>query len=201
MLDLFLKGGVLVYPIALCSLLVLTIFFERLWSLRREKVLPKEFLRKVETMVTEGRVEDARRLCDESYSPIAKILGAALRNSHSPRSAVKEAVEEVGKLQAAELERYVEAIGTCAAISPLLGLLGTVFGMMSVFQDIEKFGLGNPSTFASGIWQALITTAVGLCVAIPAFIFYKYLLSKVDHLILEMEERSLRVIDLLVRKS
>ena len=113
----------------------------------------------------------------------------------------KEAVEEIGKHEGAQLEKFVEVLGTCAAISPLMGLLGTVTGMMEVFREVEAAGLGDPSVFASGIWQALITTAIGLAVAIPAFIFYKYLLGRVDGLLLEMEERSLHLIDMVASRE
>lgn len=199
MYEFLAKGGPLVIPIGVCSVLALAVFLERLWSLNRTRIVPEAFIRRIEELVRDDRVSDALLLCQENDNPMGNIMAAALRNAKKQRSRVKEAVEEVGKLEGAMLERYVEVVGTVAAISPLLGLLGTVLGMIKVFQRVEAAGLGDPSVFASGIWEALITTAVGLAVAIPAFIFYKYLLSRVDHLIIEMEERSLRLIDLVAQ--
>ena len=195
MYDIIVRGGPLVVPIAICSLLALTVFLERLWVLRRSRVIPDAFVGRIHEMVSEKRVSDALLLCQEKENPMANIMEAALKNAQKERARIKEMVEEVGKHEGAQLERYIEVIGTCAAISPLMGLLGTVTGMMDVFRRVEEVGLGDPSAFASGIWQALITTAIGLSVAIPAFIFYKYLLGKVDGLLVEMEELSLKLID------
>ena len=130
---------------------------------------------------------------------MARVMAAALKNAERNRSRIKESVEEIGKIEGSYLERYVEIVGTVAAITPLLGLLGTVYGMIKVFQRVEQYGLGDPAQFASGIWEALITTAVGLSVAIPAFIFYKILLSRVTRLLVEMEDRSLKMIDLVAQ--
>ena len=172
MYELLFKGGPIVIPIGICSLVVLTVFFERLWTLKRSRVIPSQFIDRIQAMIREDRISDALLLCEESQSPMSNIMAAALRNARKQRNVVKEAVEEIGKHEGAQLEKFVEVLGTCAAISPLLGLLGTVTGMMEVFREVEASGLGDPSVFASGIWQALITTAVGLTVAIPAFIFY-----------------------------
>lgn len=196
MYEFLVKGGPIVIPIGVCSVLALGVFLERLWSLQHQRIIPELFISRIETLVDERRLADALLLCQENDSPMAHVMAAALRNAERDRGRVKESVEEVGRFQLALLERYVEVVGTIANITPLLGLLGTVFGMIKVFQRVEAFGLGDPSVFASGIWEALITTAVGLSVAIPAFIFYKYLLSRVDRMIVEMEERSLRLIDM-----
>jgi biopolymer transport protein ExbB len=194
--EFLVKGGPIVIPIAICSVVALGVFLERLWALKRSRVIPDGFITRIEQLVGEHRIADALLLCQENQNPMARVMAGALRNARRNRGRVKEAVEEIGKLEASLLERYVEVVGTIAAISPLLGLLGTVFGMIEVFQNVEEAGLGDPSVFASGIWEALITTAVGLSVAIPSFIFYKYLLSRVDRLIIEMEDRSLAMIDL-----
>ncbi len=195
--DILVKGGIIIPPIILCSVIALAAFLERLWSLHPQKILPAMFIERVEFLIKEQRVNEALTLCQESKSPMANIMAAALRNAYKPRTQVKEAVLEIGKLESALLDRHVELIGTMASIAPLLGLLGTVLGMIKVFQKVEETGLGDPSTFANGIWEALITTAVGLVVSIPAFIAYKYLFAKVDRLVLEMQERSLRTIDIL----
>ena len=193
--DLLVRGGILIYPIGLCSLITVAVFIERLWYLKKSRVIPEAFTKRIETLIVDGRVSDALLLCQESSNPMANVFSAALSQNSRQRAEIKELVEETGKYEAAQLEKYIEILGTCAAITPLLGLLGTVIGMMSVFQQVEVNGLGVPSLFASGIWQALITTAVGIGVAIPAFIFYKYLQGRVDILLLEMEERALRLID------
>ncbi len=196
MYEFLLKGGPLVIPIGLCSIVALGVFLERLWSLRRNRIIPEEFIDKVEALIRENRMQDALVLARDRSCPMGRIITAALRYHNSDRELIKESVEEVGRRESALLDRYIEVLGTCAAIAPLLGLLGTVTGMMDVFQEIEAFGLGDPSVFASGIWKALITTAVGLSVAIPSFIFYKSLISKVEGLVIEMEERSLNLVEM-----
>lgn len=200
MYEFLVKGGPLIVPIALASVVALGVFLERIYSLARNRVLPDAFIARIEGLVREARISDALLLCQEHDNPMARVMAAALRHPKRSRERVKEAVEEVGKFEGAQLERYVEVVGTMASITPLLGLLGTVFGMIKVFQKVESAGLGDPTVFASGIWEALITTAVGLSVAIPAFIFYKYLLARVDRLVLEMEERSLQIIDLVAEE-
>jgi biopolymer transport protein ExbB len=196
MLEFLIKGGAIIYPIMLCSVVAVAVFLERIWHLQKSHIIPDHFVRRIEELVIESRFDDALLLCQENYSPMANIMASALRNVKQDRARVKEAVEETGKLESAHLERYIEVIGTCSAISPLLGLLGTVLGMIEVFQGVENSGLGDPAFFASGIWKALITTAVGLSVAIPSFIFYKFLLARVDRLIIEMEARSLTLVDI-----
>jgi len=194
--EFLVKGGTIVVPIGICSVVALAVFLERLWSLQRPRIIPEGFIKRIEGLIKESRVDDALLLCQEHQTPMANIMAAALRTAKHSRERVKEAVEETGKFEMAMLERYIEIIGTCSSITPLLGLLGTVMGMIEVFQGVEDGGLGDPAFFAAGIWKALITTAVGLGVAIPAYIFYKFLLARVDRLMVEMEERSLRVIDL-----
>ena len=123
MYEILIKGGPIVIPIGICSLVVLTVFFERLWTLKRSRVIPDQFIERIQTMIKEERVSDALLLCEESQSPMANIMAAALRNASKQRPVVKEAVEEVGKHEGAQLEKFVEVLGTCAAISPLDGLL------------------------------------------------------------------------------
>jgi biopolymer transport protein ExbB len=197
--EFLVKGGPIVIPIILCSVVALGVFLERIWALQKHRIIPDSFIKRIEELIGEQRLGDALLLCQENHNPMARVMAAALRTAKRSRARIKESVEEVGKYEGAMLERYVEVVGTIAAISPLLGLLGTVLGMIRVFQRVEEFGLGDPSVFASGIWEALITTAIGLSVAIPAFIFYKYLLARVDRLIIEMEDRSLAMIDLVAQ--
>ena len=197
MYDVVVKGGVLMIPIALCSIIALAIFLERLWSLRRSKVIPRDFLIEIEDLIRREKIPEAVTRCRKDNSSMANIIVAGIRNFGKRREIVKESIEEIGRREAATLERYINVVGTIAAISPLLGLLGTVFGMIKAFNVISIQGVGNPSSLAGGISEALITTAAGLVVAIPTFVLYRYLANKADALIVEMEEHSIRMVDLL----
>ncbi len=197
MYDFVVKGGVLMIPIALCSIIALAIFLERLWSLRRSKVIPRDFLIEIEDLIRREKIPEAITRCRKDNSSMANIIVAGIRNFGKRREIVKESIEEIGRREAATLERYINVVGTIAAIAPLLGLLGTVFGMIKAFNVISIQGVGNPSSLAGGISEALITTAAGLVVAIPTFVLYRYLANKADALIVEMEENSIRMVDLL----
>jgi len=197
MYDFVVKGGVLMIPIALCSIIALAIFLERLWSLRRSRVIPRDFLIEIEDLIRREKIPEAVTRCRKDNSSMANIIVAGIRNFGKRREIVKESIEEIGRREAATLERYINVVGTIAAISPLLGLLGTVFGMIKAFNVISIQGVGNPSSLAGGISEALITTAAGLVVAIPTFVLYRYLANKADALIVEMEEHSIRMVDLL----
>ena len=197
MYDFVVKGGVLMIPIALCSIIALAIFLERLWSLRRSRVIPRDFLIEIEDLIRREKIPEAITRCRKDNSSMANIILAGIRNFGKRREIVKESIEEIGRREAATLERYINVVGTIAAIAPLLGLLGTVFGMIKAFNVISIQGVGNPSSLAGGISEALITTAAGLVVAIPTFVLYRYLANKADALIVEMEEHSIRMVDLL----
>ena len=197
MYDFVVKGGVLMIPIALCSIIALAIFLERLWSLRRSRVIPRDFLIEIEDLIRREKIPEAITRCRKDNSSMANIIVAGIRNFGKRREIVKEGIEEIGRREAATLERYINVVGTIAAIAPLLGLLGTVFGMIKAFDVISIQGVGNPSSLAGGISEALITTAAGLVVAIPTFVLYRYLANKADALIVEMEEHSIRMVDLL----
>jgi biopolymer transport protein ExbB len=184
-------------PIALCSIIALAIFLERLWSLRRSRVIPRDFLIEIEDLIRREKIPEAVTRCRKDNSSMANIIVAGIRNFGKRREIVKESIEEIGRREAATLERYINVVGTIAAIAPLLGLLGTVFGMIKAFNVISIQGVGNPSSLAGGISEALITTAAGLVVAIPTFVLYRYLANKADALIVEMEEHSIRMVDLL----
>lgn len=199
MLEIFVKGGPLMYPILACSVLALAIFLERLWTYFRVSSGIHVLVRDVEGLVLKERIDEAIIVCQRSGTPLARILIAALRNAGKPREQLKVAVEEVGAREAAPLERYLGLLGTIASISPLLGLLGTVFGMIEAFNVIALQGHGTPASLGGGISQALITTAAGLAVAIPILLAHKYLSSRADRMLLEMEEYSLHVVDLLGR--
>lgn len=197
MFEIFLKGGPLMYPILLCSVLALAIFFERLWSFFRMNRGSGELAKEVEDLVRKHRIEEAIVVCQRYGTPLARIMIGALRAKGGGREYIKTIVEEIGAREATIFERYLGLLGTIATISPLLGLLGTVLGMIRAFTVIATQGMGTPATLGGGISEALITTAAGLSVAIPTILLHKYLTSRFDRLILEMEENSMRLVDLL----
>lgn len=197
------QGGVLMVPIVAASVVALAVFLERLYALQMNKVVPREFLDLVRRKVRDRKPAEALTLCEGNPSAMSAVAASGLRHAGQPREVIKEAFEEIGRLEVSALSRYVEVMGTIAAVTPLLGLLGTVTGMIGVFRTVvaevgAEAGQVDPGSLANGIWEALITTAAGLSVAIPAYIGYKYLLSRVDRLALEMEEASLELVDLLV---
>jgi biopolymer transport protein ExbB len=197
MIELFNKGGIFMYPILLCSITALAIFFERMWNLRWDRVVPGGFVHEIEELVAKGRLRDAVIRCQMSKSSIARILLVGLKNYGKKREIIKEYLEEVGRHESAALERFVEALGTISGVSTLLGLLGTISGMITIFSVISAQSVVNPASLAGGISEALITTYAGLTVAIPSLVMYKYLQSKTTALILEMEQHSIRLVDLL----
>jgi biopolymer transport protein ExbB len=191
------KGGYLMYPIALCSILALGIFLERLWTYIKVRKEFRELAHQVEPLVAKEHCEDAVTVCHKSNSPLAKVFLAALRAAGRSREQIKAVVEETGRREAAPLQRFLGLLGTIATISPLLGLLGTVLGMIRAFNVIASQGMGTPATLGGGISEALVTTAAGMTVAIPVILAHRYLSSRLDQLIIEMEEYSLRLVDLL----
>ena len=184
------------YPIILCSVIALAIFFERLWILRKKTVIPEDLVSKVEDRLKKRNIPAALEICEKSNSSIAKIFLAGLKNSGKGMWLVKEAIEERGGRESIILERNVGMLSTIANLSPLLGLLGTVSGMIKTFKVMAEGG-GNPSMLAGGIAEALITTATGLCVAIPVLVGYRILKDKAESLIFEMEESSIKIIEIM----
>lgn len=200
--ELFNQGGALMWGILAGSVIGVGVFFERLWSLQRSRVLPRPFVDRIRALVAKRQTREALLLCEENRSSIALLMAAALRafELEKDRASIKESVEEVGNREVARMDRNVEIVGTVASVSPLLGLLGTVVGMIQVFKefvDAYQAGTVGPDSFAQGIWQALITTAYGLTVAIPMLLAYKFLQGRNDRLIVEMEEDAMGVVDLL----
>jgi biopolymer transport protein ExbB len=198
----FEKGGPLMWAILAAAVVGLFVFLERLYSLQRSRVLPRAFVEQIRAQLAEGRTSGALELCTRNDSSIARIMAASLRTyaDGKGRAEVKEAVEEVGGREVAHLDRNVEVIATMSSISPLLGLLGTVVGMIQVFQrfvDAYQEGRATPDVFADGIWTALITTAYGLMVAIPLLVLYKIVQGRNDRLVVEMEEEAMGIVDLL----
>lgn len=191
------KGGIVMIPIIICSLIGFAVFVERLLALKREKIIPVDLFEKTKALILEHKIDEALELCNQNGSSLARILRVGIKNYGRPREAVKEVIEEVGRREVAFLDKYTGIMGTIANITPLLGLLGTVSGMIKAFNVISSVGVGDPAVLAGGISEALITTASGLTVAIPTFVGYKFLLSKADILVIEMEEFSTDVVELL----
>ncbi|MEE4219290.1 MAG: MotA/TolQ/ExbB proton channel family protein [Xanthomonadales bacterium] len=199
MLEILRAGGWLMAPIILCSILSLTIIAERFWTLRRSKVVPDGLGRKVEEWA--ARHELDRRHLDQlrAGSVLGRVLAAGLVNRHRSRHLLKEAIEDTGRHVVHELERFLNTLGTIAGISPLLGLLGTVIGMIKVFSSIMVHGVGDANQLAGGISEALITTAAGLTVAIPSFFFYRYFKGRVEAYVVSMEEQAINLIEAIER--
>ncbi len=197
MLELIKAGGLLMWPIILCSIITMAIVAERFWSLRQVKVAPGNLVAKVWQWQKVGHL-DAKRIRDlRDSSPLGKILAAGLVQRNHSREIMKESIEEVGRHVAHELERFLNALGTIASISPLLGLLGTVIGMIKVFTVITSQGVGDPSILSEGISEALLTTAAGLTVAIPSLMFHRYFRGRIDGLIVTMEQESLKMVEVM----
>ena len=184
-------------PLAACSVLALAVILERLWNLRAGKVIPPDVLAQVNHWVGQGVVEEAIALCRRVRTPMTSIIMAGLVNSRSSRAEIRLVVEDAGRQEVPALEKNLNWLAICAAISPLIGLLGTVTGMIKVFKVVALEGPGNPYAMAAGISEALVTTAAGLIVAIPALLFYHYFSGKSDNLVIEMERYSLQVVNLL----
>jgi biopolymer transport protein ExbB len=202
MVETLLRGGFMMIPILLGSILALTIIIERLWTLQRSKVAPNPFLTRMNGMLQAGRCSEALSACRENDTNVARILAAGLQQTSRPRSEITEALELAGRQENARLTRWIGALGAIAALEPLMGLLGTVLGLIESFRDVEKLQVvGNPSVVAAGVWQALITTAAGLVIAIPTYAMYRYFRSRVSDLVMEMESSAFELVQQLTTSS
>ncbi|MEA3365893.1 MAG: MotA/TolQ/ExbB proton channel family protein [Candidatus Hydrogenedentes bacterium] len=198
--DVIMKGGILMIPIGVVSIVALAIVIERFWSLRRASIDTREFMDTMRQVLRQNRMQDAVEICDEVDVPIARIMRAGILKYNRTKEDIREAIEDAGHLEIPRLERYLSALATCASIAPLLGLLGTVTGMIKAFAQIQALkGQVNPSDLAEGISNALVTTAAGLTIAIPTMIAYNYFVTRVENMTLEMEISSSELIELLTR--
>lgn len=195
MWEIVRAGGPLMWPIILCSIVAAAIIFERLWTLQAKRVLPPDLSSRVWKLVEANQVNEGMIGALEKHSPLGRVLAAGLVNRHRPREVMMERLEDAGRHVAHDLERFLNTLGTISGISPLLGLLGTVTGIIKAFNAIQAGGMGDPRMLSGGIAEALITTAAGLCVAIPAFIAYRYLRGKVDRIVVQMEKEAIQVAD------
>ncbi|HAQ50516.1 MAG TPA: biopolymer transporter ExbB [Gammaproteobacteria bacterium] len=197
MLALFTAGGWLMLPLALCSIIAIGIIAERFWSLQAKHIAPTELISQIWRWIQQQQIDDHHILSLQDNSPLGQVLAAGLMHRNATRNITKEAIEDVGRHVTVALEKNLNALSTIATITPLLGLLGTVIGMIKVFAVITTEGVGNPETLAGGISEALITTATGLVIAIPSLIFYRYFRSKVNLLVVEMEQQAMKLIEIL----
>lgn len=197
MLELVKAGGWTMLPILACSVAAVAIVLERLWTLQRKRVLPPDLTARVRDWVRSGQLDLSHLQALHQSSPLGQVLAAGLARHHAGREIVKESIEDAGRHVVHELERYLNALMTIAGVTPLLGLLGTVSGMIRAFAAITEQGVGNPTVLAGGIAEALITTAAGLTVAIPALIGYRFLRGKVDGLVVQMEKEAIKLLDTL----
>jgi biopolymer transport protein ExbB len=184
-------------PIILCSIIAAAICVERFWTLRASQIVPKNLLSQVWNWIKGGELDNQKLRELRMGSPLGQILAAGIANHRRGRDQMKESIEEVAGQVVHDLERYLNTLGTVAAITPLLGLLGTVIGMISVFTAIRLEGTGNAAALAGGISEALITTAAGLTVAIPSLFFHRFFQRRVDELVVSMEQEALKLVDVL----
>lgn len=197
MFEIIKAGGWSIWPIILCSVAALAIIGERFWSLQKKYVAPDHLLAQAKQWLDRDELQPSQLAALRASSPLGKILAAGLINREHDREVIKEAVENAGRHVVPELERYLRTLGSIAAISPFLGLFGTVIGMIEMFSGIGQHGVGDPSIVAEGIAVALINTAAGLAVAIPSLLFYRYFRGRVNDLLLEMEEEAVKLLEIL----
>mgnify|MGYP003634535243 CR=1 FL=1 len=197
MWELISAGGWLMLPIVLSSVIAAAIVIERLWALRSSRVAPPALLGQVWQWVRDKQLDNARLKSIRGDSPLGEIMAAGLSNSKHGREIMKESIQEAAGKVIHELERYLNTLGTIAAITPLLGLLGTVIGMIDVFSAIMIQGTGNTGVLAGGISKALITTAAGLTVAIPALFFHRFFVRRVDELVVAMEQEATKLVEVM----
>lgn len=190
LLMYFNKGGPMMWPLLAVSILVIGMVIERIFHYYRVSINTPEFLRKIRTLLEAGKVKEAITLCENYKGPIASIMKAGLLKTGKSREEIETAIAASGGIEMSRLERGLTGLATCSSIAPLLGFLGTVTGMIRAFEAIAAHGMNNPALVAVGISEALITTATGLMIGIPAMAFYNYFTSKVSKLVLEMEESS-----------
>jgi biopolymer transport protein ExbB len=197
LLEIIEAGGWVMLPIIVCSIVATAIVLERSWALRRRRIMPDDLVSTLWQLhrtdrLTEQSIQEIR-----DGSPLGRMLAAGVVNRYHSREVMKDAIGDVGRHVVSGLERYLNTLGTIASVSPLLGLLGTVLGMIDIFAVINEAGVGHAGLLAGGIAKALITTAAGLMVAIPALLFHRFFNSKVNKLAIGMEEQALRLVEVM----
>ncbi|MCD6335434.1 MAG: MotA/TolQ/ExbB proton channel family protein [Candidatus Latescibacteria bacterium] len=196
------KGGWLILPIVLCSLVAVVVIIERFLTLHRAKTNTASLIMKLRGALSSGDVEKALRICQETQGPIATVLSVGLERHQEKRERIREALENAGNAEVFHLEKYTGVLATVAGVAPLIGFLGTVTGMIRAFMDIQALGGNvNADVLAGGLWEAMVTTAAGLAVGIPALIFYNYFIGRVQRFVFEIETGSEELLDLLSGKA
>ena len=205
MFELIQKGGPVMYPIILCSIIAFAIVMERLYHLYKAKIDTKDFMSNVDITIKRNRIAEAIKICEKTPGPIAHIVKAGVMKHDRSRQEIRESIEDAGHQEVPRLEKHISLLATIAHVSPLLGLLGTVTGMVKAFQIIQEksasFNPVSPGDLAGGIWEALLTTVAGLIVAIPTVVAYNYLVNKVDEFVLEMERSATEVTNILTQRA
>lgn len=197
MLEFIEAGGVVMYPIILCSVIALAIIVERMWTLRFSRITPRNLMSQLWGWVKNGQLDGKKVKELRDSSPLGRVLATGLVNAKHGRELMKEAITETATHEIHEMGRFLNLLGTIAAISPLMGLLGTVFGMIKVFNTIVLQGSGNAAILAGGISEALYTTAAGLMVAIPALFFHRFFCRRIDEIAVVMEQDAIRLVDVI----
>lgn len=195
MFELLKAGGILMVPIVICSILALAIILERFWTLRPSRVAPPQTINELWRWIKKKELNGRKLKALQSSSPLGRVLAGGLMNAKHGREIMKESIEHEASQVIHDLERFLNPLGTVATITPLLGLLGTVIGMIKVFAEIQLAGVGNAGNLAGGISEALITTAAGLSVAIPALICHRYFIRRVDELVVGMEQEAIKLVE------
>src|SRR5690606_11018568 len=201
MVEIVKSGGWLMAPIILCGIITLGIILERFWTLQQKRVLPEDLTAKVWGWVKRDALDQRQIQSLHQSSPLGRILAAGLINRYREPLVMKDSIADAGRPVVRELERYLDTLASIAGISPLLGLLGTAYGMIKAFTAITAHGVGDPTVLAGGIAEALITTAAGLSVAIPALIGYRYYRNRVDTLVVNMEKEAIKLVEALHRRQ
>jgi biopolymer transport protein ExbB len=201
MWEIIRAGGGFMWPIVLCSVVAVAIILERLWALQSNRVIPSDLSQKVWNWVEADQISDKLIAALRQNSPLGQLLAIGIANRDRPRALMVERMQDAGRHVVHDLERFLNSLGTIAAVSPLLGLLGTVAGIIHAFNAITANGIGDPRVLSGGIGEALITTAAGLSVAIPSLIAYRYLRGKVERLVVRMEKEAMQLVDALDERS
>ncbi|MDX1801325.1 MAG: MotA/TolQ/ExbB proton channel family protein [Marinobacter sp.] len=195
MFELLKAGGIIMVPIVACSILALAIILERFWTLRASRVAPPNTINELWRWIKKKELNGRKLKALQASSPMGRVLASGLMNAKHGREIMKESIEQEASQVIHELERFLNPLGTVATIAPLLGLLGTVIGMIKVFAEIQLAGVGNAGNLAGGISEALMTTAAGLSVAIPALICHRYFIRRVDELVVNMEQEAIKLVE------
>ncbi|HWR98258.1 MAG TPA: MotA/TolQ/ExbB proton channel family protein [Candidatus Methanoperedens sp.] len=195
MLEIFAKGGPVMWPLLLCSIVALAVALERAWFLYRARMNTREFMERINEALATNQLAEANRICEEYRGPLASIFQAALRKHRRSRDEMEKAIESSAGVEVAKMERNLVILATMGKMAPLLGFYGTVTGMITAFESIAKAGMGDPGVVAGGIAEALITTAAGLTIAIPTVTVQYFFVHRINRFVLDMEESSIKFLD------